>query len=227
MQTRNFKLFKIIQGCGQSNLLWKTLAVLEFIFWVTFLLQCCLFAPFLYLLDAQPTPEEKAVWEVVNVVLENTSNILKELKEYKGASDEIRVVGRLIQKGTQALVKHLWWSFLDFWQSQVDASVTQVKCDSERDSIYNCLNWFFFIFDLIFSNFHLQIFVFYWSIHFFNFFVSSFQQLSIIFHSNLNFLPITLFSLLQVWKLFLSDIEVLPRHPFRTNKAAIYNNHLS
>ena len=74
---------------------------------MTFLLQCCLFALSLYLLDAQPTPEEKEVWEVVNVVLENTSNILKELKEYKGASDEIRVVGRLIQKGTQALVKHL------------------------------------------------------------------------------------------------------------------------
>ena len=62
---------------------------------------------FLHLLDAQPTLEEKEVWEVVNVVLGNTSNILKELKEYKGASDEIRLVRRLILKHIHVLVKHV------------------------------------------------------------------------------------------------------------------------
>jgi len=40
--------------------------------------------------NAQPTAEEKDVWEVVNTVLENSSRVLKDLKGYQGASDEIR-----------------------------------------------------------------------------------------------------------------------------------------
>ncbi|XP_066914598.1 CYFIP-related Rac1 interactor B-like [Clytia hemisphaerica] len=40
--------------------------------------------------NARPTPEEQEVWEVVNTVLENSSKVLDELKNYRGASDEIR-----------------------------------------------------------------------------------------------------------------------------------------
>lgn len=40
--------------------------------------------------NAKPTAEEQVVWEVVNTVLENSSKILGDIKNYKGASDEIR-----------------------------------------------------------------------------------------------------------------------------------------
>lgn len=45
-----------------------------------------------HFLDARPTPDEQEVWEVVNTVLENSSKVLEDLKNYKGASDEIREV---------------------------------------------------------------------------------------------------------------------------------------
>lgn len=41
--------------------------------------------------NAKPTSEEQEVWEVVNTVLESSSNILEDLKNYQGASEEIRV----------------------------------------------------------------------------------------------------------------------------------------
>jgi len=40
--------------------------------------------------NARPTPDEQEVWEVVNTVLENSSKVLENLKNYRGASDEIR-----------------------------------------------------------------------------------------------------------------------------------------
>jgi len=41
--------------------------------------------------NATPTSEEQEVWEVVNTVLENSSKVLEDLKNYQGASEEIRV----------------------------------------------------------------------------------------------------------------------------------------
>lgn len=41
--------------------------------------------------NAKPTPDEQHVWDVVNTVLENSSRILEDLKNYQGASEEIRV----------------------------------------------------------------------------------------------------------------------------------------
>lgn len=41
--------------------------------------------------NAKPTAEEQEVWEVVNTVLENSSKILENIKNYTGASEEIRV----------------------------------------------------------------------------------------------------------------------------------------
>lgn len=40
--------------------------------------------------NAKPTPEEQDVWGIVNTVLEKSSKILEDLKNYQGASDEIR-----------------------------------------------------------------------------------------------------------------------------------------
>jgi len=40
--------------------------------------------------NARPTIEEQEVWEVVNTVLENSSKVLEDLRNYRGASDEIR-----------------------------------------------------------------------------------------------------------------------------------------
>ena len=52
-----------------------------------------------FFLDARPTPEEQEVWEVVNTVLENSSKVLENLRNYKGASDEIREVIIIIIQG--------------------------------------------------------------------------------------------------------------------------------
>uniref|UniRef100_T2M4R0 Protein FAM49B n=1 Tax=Hydra vulgaris TaxID=6087 RepID=T2M4R0_HYDVU len=41
--------------------------------------------------NATPTDQEKGVWEVVNSVLENAPSILNALKNYGGASEEIRI----------------------------------------------------------------------------------------------------------------------------------------
>jgi len=41
--------------------------------------------------NAKPTPQEQEVWEVVNTVLEKSSELLADLKNYQGASEEIRV----------------------------------------------------------------------------------------------------------------------------------------
>lgn len=44
------------------------------------------------LLDAQPTEEEREVWNQVDLVLQDSESILVGLREYKGASQEIRDV---------------------------------------------------------------------------------------------------------------------------------------
>lgn len=44
------------------------------------------------ILDAQPTEEEREVWEQVDVVLKDAKGILDELQAYKGAGQEIREV---------------------------------------------------------------------------------------------------------------------------------------
>ena len=44
----------------------------------------------IFFLDASPTESEKEVYEVVKEVLGLAPEILKELEEYKGASEEIR-----------------------------------------------------------------------------------------------------------------------------------------
>lgn len=43
-------------------------------------------------LDAQPTEEEREVWNQVDLVLQDSESILMGLREYKGASQEIRDV---------------------------------------------------------------------------------------------------------------------------------------
>lgn len=50
------------------------------------------FQLFLQFTEARPTPDEQEVWEVVNTVLENSSKVLEDLRNYRGASDEIREV---------------------------------------------------------------------------------------------------------------------------------------
>jgi len=40
--------------------------------------------------NALPTPEEQTAWEAVNKVLEKSESVLKDLKDYHGASEEIR-----------------------------------------------------------------------------------------------------------------------------------------
>lgn len=47
------------------------------------------------LLDAQPTEEEREVWNQVDLVLQDSESILMGLREYKGASQEIRDVRNL------------------------------------------------------------------------------------------------------------------------------------
>lgn len=49
----------------------------------------------LCLLDAQPTEEEREVWKQVDLVLQDSESILMGLREYKGASQEIRDVRNL------------------------------------------------------------------------------------------------------------------------------------
>jgi hypothetical protein len=44
---------------------------------------------------AQPTPEEEAVYREVRAILEQSTQILLELDDYKGAGDHIRKVGPL------------------------------------------------------------------------------------------------------------------------------------
>lgn len=46
-------------------------------------------------LDAQPTEEEREVWNQVDLVLRDSESILMGLREYKGASQEIRDVRNL------------------------------------------------------------------------------------------------------------------------------------
>lgn len=46
-------------------------------------------------LDAQPTEEEREVWNQVDLVLQDSESILMGLREYKGASQEIRDVQNL------------------------------------------------------------------------------------------------------------------------------------
>lgn len=43
-------------------------------------------------LDAQPTEEEREVWNQVNAVLQDSESILLGLQAYKGAGQEIRDV---------------------------------------------------------------------------------------------------------------------------------------
>ena len=50
---------------------------------------------FVYLSDAQPTEEECQVWNQVDLVLQDSESILMGLREYKGASQEIRDVRTL------------------------------------------------------------------------------------------------------------------------------------
>lgn len=52
--------------------------------------------------DAQPTEEEREVWNQVDLVLQDSESILMGLREYKGASQEIRDVRTL-----EALQEHL------------------------------------------------------------------------------------------------------------------------
>lgn len=52
--------------------------------------------------DAQPTEEEQEVWNQVDLVLQDSESILMGLREYKGASQEIRDVRNL-----EALQEHL------------------------------------------------------------------------------------------------------------------------
>ena len=58
-----------------------------------------------YSSDARPTPEEQEVWEVVNTVLENSSKVLDELKNYRGASDEIRQVNTFVSVSLEFIYK--------------------------------------------------------------------------------------------------------------------------
>lgn len=51
-------------------------------------------------LDAQPTEEEREVWNQVNAVLQDSESILLGLQAYKGAGQEIRDV-RHISPSTQ------------------------------------------------------------------------------------------------------------------------------
>lgn len=46
-------------------------------------------------LDAQPTEEEREVWNQVNSVLQDSESILMGLQAYKGAGQEIRDVRNL------------------------------------------------------------------------------------------------------------------------------------
>lgn len=47
------------------------------------------------LVDAQPTEEEREVYNQVDLVLQDSESILMGLREYKGASQEIRDVRNL------------------------------------------------------------------------------------------------------------------------------------
>lgn len=55
------------------------------------------------LLDAQPTEEEREVWNQVNSVLQDSENILSGLQAYKGAGQEIRDVKNMLTPHKQIL----------------------------------------------------------------------------------------------------------------------------
>ena len=54
-------------------------------------MQCCLE---IFCTDAQPTSSEAEIYEVVKAVLDQSTQILQDLKDYQGANEPIRAVSK-------------------------------------------------------------------------------------------------------------------------------------